>query len=312
MLSEISVQLTQVIEKRKLKEKIEGDLAQVTQDLDTQNKRMAELEQRLKKEQVDVERLERLSLAGLFYSVLGSREQQTEKERQELLAAQLKYQQARQTIHALHSDQADLEARLKNLQGVEDEYSALMAHKEILLSQLNPQIAAGMTHLSMQIADRNAEKREVDEALAAASLALESLDQVIESLENAEGWGYWDILGGNLLTTALKHSHIDDARAAVEDAQAQISRFNRELADVKRSTNIAIEIGGLEIFADYFLDGLIVDWIVQSKIQESLEQSRQTKAGIARAVENLNQLKSNLFSQLQDLSDQHTRLIEQS
>lgn len=312
MLSEISVQLTQVIGKRKLKEKIEGDLAQVNQDLDTQYKRMAELEQRLKKEQVDVERLERLSLAGLFYLVLGSREQQTEKERQELLAAQLKYQQARQTINALHSDQADLEARLKNLQGVEDEYTALKAHKEILLSQLNPQISAGMTHLSMQIADRNAEKREVDEALAAASLALESLDQVIESLENAEGWGYWDILGGNLLTTALKHSHIDDARAAVEDAQAQISRFNRELADVKRSTNIAIEIGGLEIFADYFLDGLIVDWIVQSKIQESLEQSRQTKAGIARAVENLNHLKSNLFSQLQDLSDQRTRLIEQS
>jgi|GEM_PF-3558734 len=35
--------------------------------------------------------------------------------------------------------------------------------------------------------------------------------------------------------------------------------------------NIDINIGSFETFADYFFDGLISDWIVQSGINESLD-----------------------------------------
>ncbi|NLC11365.1 MAG: hypothetical protein GX767_03820 [Firmicutes bacterium] len=35
-------------------------------------------------------------------------------------------------------------------------------------------------------------------------------------------------------------------------------------------TEINIDIGGFTTFADFFFDGLIVDWIVQSRINDSL------------------------------------------
>ncbi len=312
MLSEISIQLSQVIEKRRRKEKIQANLAQVNEYLEEKNKLLEALKKQLEKEQVDVERLEKLSLTGLFYTVLGSREQQADKERQELLAAQLKFQQARQSINALRADQESLKSQLNDLQGVEGEYAWLVERKKTILSQANPQVATELTRLAEQIANRNAEIREIDEALAAAKGALASLDQVVGSLESAEEWGYWDILGGDFLSTAIKHSHVDDARDAMQDAQARISRFNRELADVKRSMNASIEIGNLETFADYFLDGLIVDWVVQSKIQDSLEQSRQARKSIAGAVENLRRLRNATLDQIRDLNNRRTLLVEQS
>ncbi|WP_077368186.1 hypothetical protein [Anaerosalibacter sp. Marseille-P3206] len=38
------------------------------------------------------------------------------------------------------------------------------------------------------------------------------------------------------------------------------------------STDIDINISSFDTFADYFFDGLIFDWIVQSKINDSLNR----------------------------------------
>ncbi len=312
MLSDISDRLTRVIEKRRLKDKLEEDLNQVERSLEVKSRLLDTLEGQLKKEQVDVEKLERLSLMGLFYSALGSREQQADKERQELLAAQLKYQQAKRAVDALRADQAYLERQLSELGGVEEEYAGLFVQKENMLSQANPKIAGDLFRLSEQIAERNAEKGEIDEAIRAANGVTASLDVVIDLLESAEGWGTWDMLGGGFLSTAIKHSRIDDARDAVEDVQAKMSRFTRELADVRRSTEIKIEIDDLDIFADYFFDSLIMDWIVQSKIRNSLEQSMLAQKRIAKAVEELEKLRVQVQGQAQRLNEQRASLIEQS
>jgi hypothetical protein len=312
MLADTSNQLNQVIEQRRHKQKLEQDLRQVERSLEVKSELLDRLEQQLKKEQVDVEQLERLSLTSIFYSILGSRDQQEEKERQEVLAAQLKYEQAKRLVDALRVDQAQLEAQLHEMRGVDDDYASLLAAKERLLRQANPQIAEQLIRLSEQIANHNAEKREIDEAMAAATDVLASLDQVNSALESAEGWGTWDMLGGGLLSTAIKHSRIDEAREAVHTAQAKMSRFTRELADVQRSTDLKIEIGGLDTFADFFFDGLIVDWIVQSKIQNSLQQSRLAGKRIAKTVEDLGALRVKVLSQAQSLNAQRAAIIEQA
>lgn len=38
---------------------------------------------------------------------------------------------------------------------------------------------------------------------------------------------------------------------------------------------IDLHLSEFETFADYFFDGLIIDWLVQSKINRSLEQAEQ-------------------------------------
>src|SRR5687768_14708376 len=101
MLQELSERFSRIIEQKRLKEKLEHDLRAVEAEWLETSTRLASLEAQLAREKVDVQKLERISLTSLFYSVLGSREQQLEKERQELLSAQLLYQQNKAQVEYL-------------------------------------------------------------------------------------------------------------------------------------------------------------------------------------------------------------------
>jgi len=58
----------------------------------------------------------------------------------------------------------------------------------------------------------------------------------------------------------------------MEQAKSDIQRFQRELRDVQVSLDLRMEIGSFLSFADFFLDGLVADYMVQSKITDAREQ----------------------------------------
>jgi chromosome segregation ATPase len=71
----------------------------------------AQLKGKLVKEDADVERLEKRSLAALFYSALGNYIHRLEKERQEALAAKLQLKQAKSDLEDVRSEIASLRSR---------------------------------------------------------------------------------------------------------------------------------------------------------------------------------------------------------
>ena len=68
-------------------------------------------------------------------------------------------------------------------------------------------------------------KQEVEEAIAAANRVLMNLRQAETALSSAGSWGIWDMLGGGMFTTGIKHSRIDDARTSLEEARRSLRRF---------------------------------------------------------------------------------------
>ena len=48
--------------------------------------------------------------------------------------------------------------------------------------------------------------------------------------------------------------------------------FQRELSDLCLSVDLRMEVGGFLSFADFFFDGLVADYLVQSKIASAREQ----------------------------------------
>lgn len=162
-----------------------------------------------------------------------------------------------------------------------------MQEKAHVLRETGDDRSKKLITLSEEKGELAAERKELTEAIDEGSLLVERLDGVIESLQGAEGWGTWDLLGGGLITTAMKHSKIDAARDGVTRLQPQLNRFRRELADVDIEAELAIEISSFASFADYFFDGLIVDWVVQSRISESLAQLRRTRDQVLRCVARL-------------------------
>lgn len=312
MLQDLGERLSKIIEQKRLKEKLGRDFRAVETELRDELPRLDTLSAQLDKEKIDIEKLENVGLFYLFYSVLGSREQQLEKERQELLSAQLLYRQARNQVDYLEQEKSRLSNQLDKLAGIDSEYELLLFEKEKFIQQSNQIIAKELFEISEKLVNLNSELREITEAIAAGNSVIVDLDQAINSLGSAEGWGIWDMLGGGFITDMIKHSHIDDARNNVTIAQKKISRFKRELADVQKSADVKINIGELASFADFFFDGLIFDWIVQSKIEDSLKQSNNAKSIITQTIKELERLKEGVQSESDALQEKRVLLIERT
>jgi hypothetical protein len=306
----IDQEIQQTKEKLAEERRIRRQLAGTRRSLVKERQALKQLEDQLQKEQRDVEKLEGLSLTGLFYTVLGSKEEQEQKERQEHLAARLKYARRQYSVNALLAETADLQTRLEQLAGIEQRYEALLKQKEDLLAG-QPDSAQQLLLLSDKIAEVRLMRREFAEAIQAGEQAISGLKRVRDAMQSASSWGVWDMLGGGLIATAVKHSRIDDARAEAYQVQELLRRFRRELADIDAlSREVLTGIDGFETFADFFLDGLIFDWIVQSKIDRSLQNTRQMIDKVHTLLRELNSQRTSIDDRLMQMEAEKRGLIE--
>ncbi len=190
----------------------------------------------------------------------------------------MKYDQSVHEVASLERDIADMEGRLAAIGDPEAEYARALEQKEVRIEGAD---RADLVRLTERIAEVNSDIKEIGEAVAAGDEVLAGLDNVIAYFKSAGNWGIVDLIGGGLIITAVKHSKIDRAKAAIHEVQTRLGRFRRELADLRIAPEapLGVEISSFEKFADYLFDGLIFDWIVQSKISRSLDAARKMQAG---------------------------------
>lgn len=310
MLDNLNTKISKVKEDLRRKQKLEGLLEKSKQELRSQEMKQNELYVILQKEEKDVKKLESLSLTGLFYSILGSKEEQMDKERQEYLAAKLKYDECCNTIKDLTEEISGYQKELKKYSDIDIEYQSLMKEKEELILSSHDDRAHRFLEMTERISNLQADAKEVKEAIRAGDNAMAALEQVIDSLESASGWGTWDLLGGGFIATAAKHSNIDKAKQYAHHAQRMLSVFNRELSDVNLSTDIHIEIGSFATFADYFFDGLISDWIVQSRIHDSIDDVKKSYYKVDRILKQLRLGLTDINKELEATKEEMRLFIE--
>lgn len=142
--------------------------------------------------------------------------------------------------------------------------------------------------------ESNQMKQEIQEAIYAGERALASLEAAQKELQSARNWGIYDMLGGGFFGTMIKHSKINSASDCLQEAQTHLRAFQRELQDVQGIGEIHIEIGDFLTFADYFFDGLIVDYMVQAKINEARSQAEQAIVYVTRLLDELHRAQSGL------------------
>lgn len=290
--------------------KIETMLSSLKLQLKMQEDKKLRYEKELKKEQTDVDKMNKTNLTTIFYTILGSKEEQIEEERQELLTAQLKHDDIKRQIDDTKYQISNLQAEQKEYEHCKNDYNILFQKKYQILMENDSLNAGKITNLEKNISLYKANIKEIDEAIAAGNRAAEKLREAESSLDSAEGWGMWDMFGGGgLITDMIKHSHIDDARNTASEVQSLLNHFNTELADVKITSQIAIEIEGFTKFADFFFDGLIADWVVQSRIKDSLESVNKVKGQVNVVLTKLQQLKESNIDNLNKMEDELSILI---
>jgi DNA repair exonuclease SbcCD ATPase subunit len=288
-------------------------LESAERSLAEQRRQEQEMSDSLRKENEDVRRLENTSLVGLFFAIMGSKEARLDKERQELLAAKLKYNNVQRRVAGLEQDVSDLRERLGRLgsaEGLQRRYDSLLVEKERLLAAQDGPATRRLVEMGAELAGIRAEQKELNEAVQAGKKARAGLDQVVEALESASNWGTWDLLGGGLLASVAKHDKLDEAHEAVQEVQPLLQRFERELADVGGPAALHVETGGLAAFADIFIDGLLVDLLVQSRINDSLDAARAMQRKVGSLLDRLSQRCAETDRRAHDLESERRSLLE--
>lgn len=130
-------------------------------------------------------------------------------------------------------------------------------------------------------------EKEKKEAYDAGNRALISLRRAKADLDSARTWGIFDIFGGGFLSTAIKHGKMSDASSEIEQAKWDLHNFSRELNDVTDLTGIDFGVGDFASFADFFFDGVLADFYVQSKINEARYQVNEAIWKVERVLDNL-------------------------
>jgi hypothetical protein len=130
-------------------------------------------------------------------------------------------------------------------------------------------------------------EKEKREAVEAGYRALQSLNSAKAELNSAKNWGLVDLFGGGMITGMVKHSKMGNAQRYMEQAKYDLSRFGKELNDVNMAYDLNIDVGGFLSFADLFFDGVVADWLVQSRINDA---RRQVDDAIWKVQEAINRL----------------------
>lgn len=130
-------------------------------------------------------------------------------------------------------------------------------------------------------------QNEILEAIEAANVALKALHNAESDLKSAGGWGIFDILGGGMITSMIKHSNMNSAQKHMNEARYALQRFSKELRDVDEDLDFQFDSMDFMGFADVFFDNGIIDFMVQSKIEEAKKQVR-------RAIHRVEEIKDQL------------------
>ena len=287
------------------KRQLEAQISELRTQRSTLSARVRELEAIKMQEQADVDKLEGRSLAAFFYNVIGKMDEQLNKEREEAYAARVKYDAAARELTAVEDELARYEAELSGLRDCERQYDAVLQEKAAAVKSVGGPTAEDILKLEERLAFLESQKRELREAVSAGNSALGTANQVLSSLDSAEGWGTWDLFGGGLISDLAKHSH----QGNIEHLQSQLRQFKTELADVRISTDMQVNVDGFLRFADYFFDGLFADWAVLDKISQSQEQVHSTRRQIESVLSRLNGMQRSVEQEQTQLESKLDTLV---
>ena len=260
-----------------------------------------ETAQSFRKEQDDVDKLEKGGVHAFLLTLIGHKEERLDKERREALAAKLQYDQARSDLEYLENKLNGLIRERDGLRDAPEQLEALWTEKAELVKAMGGQTGARLVELDHQLADLSHQQKELEEAISAGENAKRLLGQVQDDLDSARSWGTWDMLGGGLIATMAKYDWLDSAQSSIRAAQRALSDFRTELADVSQLQVPNIQIGEFATFADYFFDGIFSDWYVQSSIKTAQE-------GVSEVYMKLTDALCTLTDASQDLNDQQASL----
>lgn len=308
MLKEISEEINKLKEDIVLKNILEKKLSNYKKQLEADEKTLTKLEESLKKEYKDVANLEKLTWSNLIATLMKNKDEKLEKEQQEYLVAKLKYDEFKANVEMLRENINRVLERYNSLNHVENEYKTLMKKKSELIKLYgNNDNKAQLTAIEKSLDEQLKEKKEIEEAEIAGKELLRAANNAKSSLDEAKNWGIFDIAGGDMLSSMVKHNKINEAQSHFRRVGNLINRFNKELGDIQIE---GISFSNTTIAFDIFFDNIFTDFSVQNKINASLDKVRHLIRCVENTLSDLNTQKQIINSNISNLKKDYNYIVE--
>lgn len=313
LMRELNEKLLKIKSAMREKERLLRMLDNAEEQKRVLERKKAQLYEKLKKEELDVEKLEKISITNFINTITGRKLEKLEKEKKEAVAAKLKFDAVNEELKNLINGIERIEGSIWKLSNLESEYNTIINEKEKFLIFTDAEIENRLDRIIEEESFFIDKKKEIEEAIMAGKELLVSLKQVSKNLQSAGDWGTWDIIGGGTIVTMAKHSRIDQAKAEISKTQSLLSRFHRELEDVGgKVVDINIEIGSFLTFADFFFDGIFADLTVQSKIRDAEDRIMNTTNKVNGIMRRLEVELDETIRTIENLNNERLNIIEQA
>ena len=243
-------------------------------------------------EQGDVEELTGRTLKGFLARLQKNTFQdRLTREQAEAAAATAKYEDAQNRLTEIDLETQEITLQLRELKKAKREYEQCLEEREQQIREQAGPAAEELARLEKEAEGIRARKREVDEACTAGKRVKALAEQIDRELGDAENLGRWDAWGGGgLLADAAKYDHLDKAGSMSQSLQKLLGAFHAELADVAVYADVQVEIDEFTRFADFFWDGIFVDFAVLDRIRSARWKMQELDKELDHVMENLRRL----------------------
>lgn len=114
---------------------------------------------------------------------------------------------------------------------------------------------------------------------------INQIDLILKEYKSSKNWGIFDMLGGGLIASLVKHNKINKAKnmsTSLDEDLAKLKNEIKYLDDFKTE-----EFSNLDMFLDVGFDNIFSDIYVQNKIKSSISKLEELKYTIKEVKNNI-------------------------
>jgi hypothetical protein len=222
--------------------------------------------QKLKKEKVDVEKLEKTNLSSLIYKISGKYDEKFQKEYQEYITAKTQYDEFSIFMEDLELKLSKCDREIAILQ------STLLEKKHQLRNDFPEGQLLAKQEREQQV-QLLRQRKELEEAINETMNVYQLAKSAKEEYEAAHSYATFDLFGGGIVGDIAKYDHISNAANLVMKLKSASWLMNKEIGDVKQDGLENLDEFTQHMQAvDMFFDNIFTDISVRNRIQRNIEQ----------------------------------------
>jgi hypothetical protein len=291
-MSQLQKEIRETLETITNLERIRIRYDEAVKELKNAQHKLDSLHSVMVKELEDLNEIESKGLKPFFYKVLGSKEEQIEKERQEYLTASLKFNEHQKSVEVLEFELELLQKKLKDSTALKKRLEVLKAQRENEILKAHPTLAKELLDVSKEVDAAYVYRKELLDVEEVGSKCIKSLNDMVKLLKQAKQWGNWDMAGGRSRSGRRagynKQASIDKAKNISVWVKHELINLNKELNDIgHHKEHFQLSMDNFNSFTDIFFDNLISDWVVQQKISNTMNNTVSVRDRVVLIVKSI-------------------------